>query len=110
MENSFNKSDLVKSFGETFSLTNEKARELVDGLLDIVVKKLKEGTKVNISGFGAFEAKLMKPRLGVNPKTGEKIQIASRRVLKFRVAKNLKEDLSPTAPPVEPVVAPAPAA
>lgn len=99
MENSFNKSDMVKSFGETFNLSGEESRKYVDGLLDLIVKKLKDGVKVNISGFGAFEAKLMKPRLGVNPKTGEKIQIASRRVLKFRVAKNLKEDLSPPPPP-----------
>ena len=95
MENSFNKSDLVKSMGESLNISNEEAKKCVDVFLDTIVKKLREGTKVNLSGFGAFEAKSMKPRLGVNPKTGEKIQIAARRVLKFRVAKNLKGDLSP---------------
>jgi len=55
---------------------------------------LKNGDKVNISGFGTFSISQRKARTGRNPKTGATIQIASSRAAKFKAGKTLKDSLN----------------
>jgi DNA-binding protein HU-beta len=63
-------------------------------LFDDILAALKNGDKVNISGFGTFSVSHRKARTGRNPKTGETIQIAASRAAKFKAGKVLKETLS----------------
>lgn len=63
----------------------------VDAVFDIIAKSLSRGEEVAIPGFGAFRVAKRAARMGVNPKTGEKIQIAASIKPKFRAAKALKE-------------------
>jgi len=55
---------------------------------------LKNGDKVNVSGFGTFSVSQRKGRMGRNPKTGESIEIAPSRAAKFKAGKILKDSLS----------------
>lgn len=71
--------------------TKKKGVETVDALVDIVVKALSRGEEVSIPGFGVWRVVKRAARMGVNPKTGEKIQIAASTKPKFRVGKMLKE-------------------
>ena len=88
------KADLIDSVAGNSELPRQKAEEIVNGLFDDIVAALKNGDRVNISGFGTFSVSQRKARTGRNPKTGETIQIASSRAAKFKAGKTLKESLS----------------
>ena len=88
------KAELIDSLARRNEMPRPKAEELVNGLLDDLVTALKNGEKVNISGFGTFSVSQRKGRLGRNPKTGETIEIAPSRAAKFKAGKTLKDSLS----------------
>ena len=88
------KADLIDSLATRTELSRQKAEEIVNGLFDDIVSALKNGDKVNISGFGTFSVSNRKGRTGRNPKTGESIEIAPSRAAKFKAGKTLKDSLS----------------
>jgi len=63
----------------------------VDALQDVISEALVRGEKVALTGFGTFQTSDRKARTGINPATGEKIQIAACTVPKFVVGKSLKD-------------------
>lgn len=69
----------------------KQATEIVEAIFDIITKTLSKGEEVAIPGFGVFRVAKRAARMGVNPKTGEKIQIAASIKPKFRAGKALKE-------------------
>lgn len=71
--------------------TKKQAQTAVETVFDTIVKTLSRGEEVAISGFGTFRIAKRAARMGVNPKTGEKIQIAAATKPKFRAGKLLKE-------------------
>ena len=71
--------------------TKKQAQEAVEAFFDTIVKTLSRGEEVAISGFGTFKVVKRAARMGVNPKTGEKIQIAASTKPKFKAGKVLKE-------------------
>jgi DNA-binding protein HU-beta len=87
------KSDLIDSLSTKNAFPRPKAEEIVDFLLDEIIGALKQGEKVNISGFGTFTVSDRKARTGRNPKTGEPIDIPASRSAKFRAGKMLKDAL-----------------
>ncbi|MFQ5684226.1 MAG: HU family DNA-binding protein [Candidatus Binatia bacterium] len=88
------KADLIDSVVAKTELPKQKAEEIVNGVFDDIIGALKNGGKINISGFGTFSVSLRKERTGRNPKTGETIHIASSRAAKFKAGKTLKESLN----------------
>jgi len=88
------KADLIDSIARRTEWPRQKAEEIVNGLFDDIMSALKNGDKVNISGFGTFSVSERKGRIGRNPKTGETIEIAPSRAAKFKAGKILKESLS----------------
>jgi DNA-binding protein HU-beta len=88
------KADLIESLAKRFELHRQKAEEIVGGLFEDICAALKNGDKVNISGFGTFSVSQRRGRTGRNPKTGETIEIAPSRAAKFKAGKTLKESLS----------------
>lgn len=71
--------------------TKKKAAEVLESFLDLITKALGRGEDVAFPGFGTFRVAKRAARMGVNPKTGEKIQIAASTKPKFRAGKLLKE-------------------
>ncbi len=69
----------------------KQATSAVDAVFDTITKALSRGEEVAVAGFGTFKVAKRAARMGVNPKTGEKIQIAASIKPKFRAAKALKE-------------------
>lgn len=63
----------------------------VEAVFDVITKTLSKGEEVAIVGFGVFKTVKRDARMGINPKTGEKIQIAASTKPKFRAGKALKE-------------------
>lgn len=86
------KEGLVEAVMKAANLETKKQAQLaVDAVFDTIIKTLSRGEEVAISGFGTFRVAKRAARMGINPKTGEKIQIPSSTKPKFRAGKLLKE-------------------
>ena len=70
--------------------TKKTAEDAVDSVFDTITMTLAKGEEVAISGFGSFIVKKRDARMGVNPRSGEKIHIAATVTPKFRAGKGLK--------------------
>ena len=88
------KADLIESATNKAGLPRQSVEDIINEVFNGITAALKNGDKVNISGFGTFSISHRKARTGRNPKTGETIQIASSRAAKFKAGKGLKESLS----------------
>lgn len=87
-----NKSDLIEAL--TKKLPNLAARDvevIVNTIFDGMTEALAGGDRIEIRGFGSFEVRVRKPRIGRNPKTGQSVSVGERRVPFFKVGKELKE-------------------
>lgn len=69
----------------------KQAAAAVDAVFDTIIKALSRGEEVAIAGFGTFRVSKRAARMGINPRTGERIQIAASVKPKFRAGKALKE-------------------
>ena len=85
-----NKMGLVEAVHAKLGGTKKSSEDVVDTIFDTITKTLAKGEEVAISGFGTFVAKKRAGRMGVNPRTGQKIQIAATVTPKFRAGKTLK--------------------
>ena len=87
------KAELVEAVASKVDLPRAVAERAVNTMLEEVIEALKQGDKVNISGFGTFSVSTRRARTGRNPKTGESIEISASRVAKFKAGKILKDCL-----------------
>lgn len=88
-----NKGELVNALAKNLDVANAQADKMLNALIDIIVSTLKKGDDVAITGFGTFAAKKRAARTGVNPRTGEKLQIPAMTVPKFKAGKSFKDAL-----------------
>jgi DNA-binding protein HU-beta len=84
------KSELIDQVADRASLTKQDASKAIDALIDTVEDALRRGSEVAVSGFGKFHVSERGARAGVNPRTGERIQIAASRVPRFTAGSGLK--------------------
>ncbi len=82
--------DLANAVSRSVNLSRQDSQELIDQMFDEIVAALARGESVRLSSFGAFEVREKGERMGRNPKTGEEVPIASRRVVTFRSSDVLK--------------------
>jgi len=86
------KPELVEAVQSAAGLdTKSLAEAAVDAVFDAITKSLAGGEEVALTGFGTFKVSRRSARQGVNPRTGEKIQIAAKTVPKFTAGKSLKD-------------------
>ena len=85
------KSQLMTVLSEKTELAKKDVINLMDILVEIAYKEVKTGGEFVLPGFGKMVKARRKERMGVNPATGEKIKIAAKTVVKFRLAKAAKE-------------------
>ena len=89
-----NKAELISVVAEKTAVSRKDVDKVVNGVLDTIMEALKNGEKVSLVGFGAFEAKDRPARKGHNPMTGEVISIAASKAPAFKAGKSLKEILN----------------
>lgn len=90
-----NKSDLINELARRVKHVSLKDMEvIVNTIFESMVDSLKDGNRIEIRGFGSFEVRERKPRIGRNPKSGEKVQVDARRVPFFKVGKELRERIN----------------
>lgn len=85
------KDELIDSVATKVNISKKEAGEVLDAILEGITKALMKEDKVVLTGFGVFRVMARAARQGVNPKTGEKIQIAASKSPKFKAGKALKE-------------------
>lgn len=88
-----NKSELVIAVSDRTGLPRHEVREIVDSVFGIITESLTGGDKVTIAGFGSFIASEKQPRLGVNPRTMERIEIPAHVAVRFKPGNELADSL-----------------
>ena len=89
-----NKSQLIAKIAEDADLKKADAEKFLDAFISAVKEVWAEGDKLQLVGFGTFETKGRAAKTGVNPATGEKIEIAACRIPSFKPGKSLKDELN----------------
>ena len=89
---SMTKSDLIARLAERHShLVAADAELAVKTILDAMTTSLVSGERIEIRGFGSFSLNFRPPRVGRNPKTGEKVLVAGKHVPHFKAGKELRD-------------------
>jgi DNA-binding protein HU-beta len=85
------KTELIQALADAAGSDRKSAKAFLEGLTGIVEKQVKKGGDVPLKGLGKFKVVKRKARMGRNPATGEAIKIAAKTVVRFTVAKALKD-------------------
>lgn len=91
--NTVTKADLAKHLGEKLNIGKDEAETLVRVFLDAIVESLRSGDGVELRGFGSFRLRDRKARVGRNPRTGATINVPAKRVVYFKLGKELRSRL-----------------
>jgi len=107
------KADLIDEVSKLAELTRKDSEVIVETIFDSIVRSLRVGDKIEIRGFGSFRTRQRKPRVGRNPKTGERVEVPAKKIPFFKPSKELKDLVNtgggqapaPPAPPAPPTPA-----
>ncbi len=89
-----NKTELIVSAAEKAGISKKDAERVLNAALDTITASLAAGERVQLSGFGIFEAKDREARVGRNPRTKETIDIPATRTPVFKASKALKDTVA----------------
>ena len=89
-----NKKELIAAAAAKAGTTQKDAEAVINAALEALTAALQNGDRVQVSGFGIFEAKQREARVGRNPRTKEAIQIPATRLPVFKASKTLKDAVS----------------
>ena len=87
------KADLAKHLIENLEMAKKDADTLVNSFLDSIVGSLRRGEGVELRGFGSFRLRDRKARQGRNPRSGQSIHVPPKRVVYFKLGKELRSRL-----------------
>ena len=105
------KAELIEEVSKVVEMTRKDSEVIVEAIFDSIVRSLRGGDKIEIRGFGSFRTRQRRPRVGRNPKTGERVEVPAKKIPFFKPSKELKDLVNETTPGVTPAPAtPAPPA
>jgi len=84
------KTDLINKLADQMNLPVKDAKSIVDTIIDTMADALVEGRGVELRGFGSFQIREYDAYTGRNPKTGERIKVAPKKLPFFKVGKDLR--------------------
>ena len=93
------RADLTEAVFQAVGLSRTDSAQMVEDMLEEVCGALSKGETVKLSSFGTFAVRQKSQRMGRNPKTGDEVPIAPRRVLVFRPSQVLKAHVNHMTPP-----------
>jgi integration host factor subunit beta len=103
------KADLIDEVSRLAELTRKDSEVIVETIFDSVVRSLRAGDKIEIRGFGSFRTRQRRPRVGRNPKTGERVEVPAKKIPFFKPSKELKDLVNETTPAAAPAASAPPA-
>lgn len=86
---------LVRALAENCEVNNKVSRQFLDSLSSMAIAEVKKNGVFVLPGIGRLVRADRKARIGRNPATGEAIKIPAKKVVKFRVAKSVKDAIVP---------------
>ena len=86
-----NKTELIAAVAEATGISKKDAEQAVSATVDTIIEAVTNGDKVQLVGFGTFEQRQRNARTGVDPRTGNKIEIAASKVPAFKAGKAFKD-------------------
>ena len=99
------KAQLADMLFEQIGLNKRESKDMIDAFFGIISQRLADGEDVKLASFGNFQIRIKALRPGRNPRTGELIPIAARRVVTFHASQKLKDQIQgeqgPDTPPQE---------
>ena len=98
------KADLVEEVVRVTELPRKESEAVVETIFERIIGALKGGDRIEIRGFGSFRTRQRKPRVGRNPKTGDRVEVPAKKIPFFKPSKELKDLVNSY---VEPPQAPA---
>ncbi|HVP50714.1 MAG TPA: HU family DNA-binding protein [Terriglobales bacterium] len=102
------KANLIDEVSQQVELTRKDSEVIVETIFDSIVRSLRAGDKIEIRGFGSFRTRQRNPRVGRNPKTGDRVEVPAKKIPFFKPSKELK-DLVNAGAPESPAAAATPA-
>ncbi len=85
------KTDLIDAIKEKSGLSKKDAEKALNAALDTIVEAVAAGDKIQLTGFGTFEQRQRNARTGVDPRTGNSIDIPASKVPAFKAGKAFKD-------------------
>jgi DNA-binding protein HU-beta len=85
------RTELIQALADEAEMEKRQAKVMLESLTALVEKNIRKGGEVPLKGLGKFKVQKRKARMGRNPATGEAIKIPAKTVVKFTVAKQLKD-------------------
>lgn len=85
------KTELIAAIAEQSDLSKKDAEKALNATLDTIIKAVAEGDKIQLTGFGTFEQRQRNARTGVDPRTGNSIEIPASKVPAFKAGKGFKD-------------------
>ena len=89
-----NKSELIEALAEEIKVPIREAASITNTIIEAMSESLARGESIEIRGFGSFVVKEYESYTGRNPKTGEKIKVAPKKLPFFKVGKDLREQVN----------------
>lgn len=89
-----NKAELIEAMASEAGLSKADAKKALDGFINATTGALKKGDKLSLVGFGTFSISERSARTGRNPQTGKEIQIAAKKVVKFKAGSELSNTVN----------------
>lgn len=99
--NAVTKSELIERVAQETGLTKGRAEMVINAIFDSMVEALVGNDGIEIRGFGSFTVRQYKAYEGRNPRTGEPVHVAPKRLPFFKVGKELRERVNGTRPATE---------
>ena len=89
------KSDLIKELADSYpNFLRKDLIRLIDIALYEMINSLKRGERVELRGFGVFSTNIQKASIRRNPRTGEKVHVAQKLTIKWKMSKELFKKLN----------------
>lgn len=90
----FTKTTIIEKIAGNNNYTPSQAKDIVETMLEIIKETLTSGEDIMISGFGKFQVNDKAPRKGRNPATGQDMMLGKRRVVTFKCAGRLRDEIN----------------
>jgi len=88
------RADLIDELSKAFSFTERESEYIITTIFETMTEALVRGEKVELRGFGSLRIRHRKPRAARNPKTGAAVDVPPKRVLKFKVGRELRRSVN----------------
>ena len=85
------KTELIAAIAEQSGLSKKDAEKALAATIDTIIKTVAEGDKIQLTGFGTFEQRQRNARTGIDPRTGNSIEIPASKVPAFKAGKGFKD-------------------